>query len=49
MSFPYLIYFINIEMTSFHAFTTICGIGIVVVTFLLTGVHCLPSGVEGDN
>ena len=49
MSFSYLIYFICIEMTSFHEFTAICGVVLVVLTFMLTIAYILPENTEGQK
>lgn len=46
MSFPYLIYFINIELTAFHALAGVCSVCIVVNTFLLTFAHCMAVDTE---
>ena len=43
MSFPFLIYFISIELVAFHAFASICATCLVVNTFLLTIAHILPE------
>ena len=43
MAFPYLIYFIAIETISYHELMSICGIVLVVNTFLLIMGHMLPD------
>ena len=39
MSFSYLIYFIAITMVSFKEFMCICGVFLILNTFLLTHAH----------
>ena len=49
MSFPYLIYFVAIEMTSFHEFMSICGVCLIVNNFLMIVGHMLPDNTEGQK
>ena len=46
LSFPYLIYFIAIEMTSFHEFMAICSIVLQVISWILILGHFLPESSE---
>jgi len=48
-SFSYLIYFVAIELTSFHEFMTICSIILFCFTFLLIIAHMLPDDTEGKK
>ena len=47
MAFPFLIYFIAIEMTAFHVFAAICSSILVANTFALTYAHTITPE-EGD-
>ena len=49
MCFTFLMYFICIFTVSFHEFTAICGICVVVLTFLMTIAHILPENTEGQK
>ena len=49
MSFTYLMYFIQIMMTSFHEFSVICTIGVLAVTFMLTFAHSLPEKTDAQQ
>ena len=49
LSFPYLIYFIAIEMTSFHEFMAICSVVLQVVSWILIFAHFLPESSEKMN
>ena len=51
MSFPYLIYFVAIEMTAFHVFAAICCTILVANTFALTYAHTITPepNPTGEN
>ena len=48
MAFPFLIYFVAIEMTAFHVFAAICSSILVVNAFALTWAHTLVPLDEND-
>ena len=49
LSFTYTMYFICIELTSFHIFSSICSIGLLVLTVFLVGVQTLPETIVKDG
>ena len=49
LSFTFLIYFIAIQMSSFHEFMAICSVVVCLLPYLLTIAHCLPEGTEGQK
>ena len=49
MSFPFLMYFIQIEMSSFRIFSFILSCALVVTAFGLTVAHCLPEESEKEK
>ena len=49
MSFPFLIYFIAIEMVALKEFLSICSFGLLLVTFILTGGHIMPDRTEKEK
>ena len=48
MAFPFLIYFVAIEMTAFHVFAAICSTVLVVNAFALTYAHTITPEESGD-
>ena len=49
MSFPFLIYFIAIEMVAMKVFLSLCAFGLVLNTFILTGGHIMPERTESEK
>ena len=49
MSFPFLVYFIAIEMVAMKVFLSLCAFGLVVNTFILTGGHIMPERTESER
>ena len=47
MAFPFLIYFIMIEMIALHEFGVICGIILVINSFMLSFANMLPNDKDG--
>ena len=49
MSFPFLIYFIAIEMVALKEFLSICSFGLVLTTFVITVGHILPGRTDSEK
>jgi hypothetical protein len=49
LSFTYLMYFIAIELCSFHEFTTVCSACLIALTFLLCFAYALPDSLHTRN
>eukprot|EP00355_Strombidium_rassoulzadegani_P008455 CAMPEP_0168626148 /NCGR_PEP_ID=MMETSP0449_2-20121227/10455_1 /TAXON_ID=1082188 /ORGANISM="Strombidium rassoulzadegani, Strain ras09" /LENGTH=113 /DNA_ID=CAMNT_0008668079 /DNA_START=89 /DNA_END=427 /DNA_ORIENTATION=+ len=49
MSFSFLIYFIQVEMTSYHEFSFIFSCVLVGLTFVFTFAHSLPEKTDAQK